>query len=165
MIPTTTVHGAEVVEKRLAQLPKGLRAELRREVSKLAFRVTDTAVANVSGRLLNRRTGALAGSIDPRVTEDASGITAIISAGGVAAKYAGVHEYGFHGSESVKAHMRRIKQAWGRPIEPREVRVSAHTRAVNVTEKAYLRGALREHKAEILAGFDKAAARAAKAGS
>lgn len=163
MIPTTTVHGVERVEQKLVRFPQSLRAELRRSVAKLAFEVTDTAVANVSGRLLKRRTGALAGSINPRVTEDASGVTAVVSAGGVAAKYARVHEYGFEGPESVKAHMRRIKQAWGRPIEPREVRVSAHTRNVNVPEKAYLRGALRQHKADILARLGAAAERAAKA--
>lgn len=164
MIPTTTVHGVERVVQRLERLPLNLRAELRREVARLAFEVTNTAVQNVSGRLLNRRTGALAGSIDPRVTEDAGGITAVVSAGGVAAKYAGVHEYGFQGAQSVKAHLRRIRQAWGKPIEPREVQVSAHSRSANVPEKAYLRGALRQHKAEILAGFEKAAARAARAG-
>lgn len=162
MIPSTTVHGVEAVVQKLEHFPPALRVQLRREVAKLAFKVTETAVANVSGRLLIRRSGALAGSINPDVRENADGVTAIVSAGGIAVKYARPHEYGYKGPETVKAHLRRITQAWGRKIEPREVAVGAHTRNVNVTEKAYLRGALRAHKAEILEGMAAAATRAAK---
>jgi phage gpG-like protein len=163
--PTIRVEGVERVVQRFDALPERLRAELRRRVARFAFEITDAAVSNVSGKLLRRRTGALAGSIAPRVTETSDSITGIVGAGGVAAKYAAVHEYGFSGTVPVKAHLRAITQAWGRAIEPRSIYVGAHTRAMNIAEKAYLRGALRERRGAIVDGLAEAARVAAGSAS
>ena len=59
-------------------------------------------------------------------------------------------EYGFSGTVQVKAHMREIKQAFGRPLkEPKFVQVRAHSANVNFPERSFLRTALRDLKPDI----------------
>jgi hypothetical protein len=57
-------------------------------------------------------------------------------------KYARPHEYGFHGTVDVREHMRTIKQAFGRPIEPGRGHGSAHSMKMNLPERSFLRSAL-----------------------
>jgi len=56
--------------------------------------------------------------------------------------YANVHQFGFKGSvsQAVKAHTRTISQAWGKPISPRSVAVSAHSRTIkqNIPARPFL---------------------------
>lgn len=43
-------------------------------------------------------------------------------------KYGAVHEHGYSGPVTIKEHTRKIRQAFGRRITPREVTVHAHSR-------------------------------------
>ena len=49
-----------------------------------------------------------------------------------------------------------IKKAWGKPIKPKSIMVSAYTRNMNLPERSFLRTALREMTPEIQAEIDKA---------
>ncbi|MGH6980095.1 MAG: hypothetical protein ACREFC_02710, partial [Stellaceae bacterium] len=62
--------------------------------------------------------------------------------------YAGLREYGFHGTETVRAHLRLIKEAFGRPIAPREIAVRSYTRRVDYPAHSYLRTALADVSAD-----------------
>ena len=74
--------------------------------------------------------------------EVAAGVVTLIK--GSKVPYAPPHEYGFRGTQWVPSHPRRITQAFGKPIEPREVTVRAHTRKMALAERAYLHPALQD---------------------
>lgn len=74
--------------------------------------------------------------------EIAGGIVKLIK--GSEVPYARVHEHGFRGTQRVPSHTRRITQAFGQPIEPREVTVRAHTRNMALAKRAYLNPALQD---------------------
>ena len=52
------------------------------------------AIMNVSGRVLNRRSGNLARSIETRITRRGGKVTAMLSAGNGNVRYARIHEIG-----------------------------------------------------------------------
>jgi len=56
--------------------------------------------------------------------------------------YAAVHEFGYQGVQQVSAHERRITEAFGEPIEPQTVQVSAHRRPMNIPARPALRPGL-----------------------
>ena len=47
------------------------------------------------------------------------------------------HQRGKKGAEHVKAHGRKIKQAFGHPIQPMTVGISAHTRQANTPKREF----------------------------
>lgn len=55
-----------------------------------------------------------------------------------AAAYAAFQEYGFHGTESVRAHLRTVTAAFGRAIAPVSVPVHAHDRRVDYAGHPFL---------------------------
>jgi phage gpG-like protein len=57
---------------------------------------------------------------------------------GTMTPYSSVHEQGYHGSYTVPGHTRRITQAFGRRIAPRDVDVRTHTRVANIPARPYL---------------------------
>ena len=67
------------------------------------------------------------------------GFSAVI---GSNVEYAPRIEMGYSGPESVKAHTRTIRQAFGRAIAPRDVQVSAFTRTANARAYPFLRPAV-----------------------
>lgn len=56
--------------------------------------------------------------------------------------YGSVHEFGFTGVQNVSAHTRTITQAFGEPIEPTTVQVSAHRRPMSIPKRPHLRPGL-----------------------
>lgn len=72
---------------------------------------------------------------------------------GTRVPYAGRHEYGGTFVDNVRAHSRHITQAWGRPIEPRDIQVRAHSRTVNVKKRPFLRPALFDVRDKIVEVF------------
>jgi phage gpG-like protein len=108
----------------------------------------------LSGQVLKNRTGTLRRSITPTVKEGGSSVTGEVATN---IEYAGVHEFGYSGSQSVKAHLRTIKQAFGRPLKsPVTQNVSAHSRHVNFPERSFMRTALNEMEPQIRAQFESA---------
>lgn len=133
--------GDEDVRERLGAIPAAAGPIMIRAVSDFADRVRAKAEENLSGRLLNTRTGRLRDSLATEVTSDGSQIAAFIRAG---APYAAFQEFGFTGVESVRAYLRRQSEAFGRKVAPRSVQVRAHERHVDYQGRAYLRTALAE---------------------
>lgn len=71
-----------------------------------------------------------------RITSDLG----VVSSIGSNVEYMGVHEFGFSGSMSIRSHTRRQTQMFGRPLlKPISVSVKAHTRNVNIRERAPIR--------------------------
>ncbi len=120
--------------------PQGqeIAGAIRRGMTKIALTVANQATQNADGRPgPNIVTGRLRSSITGQVSGD--GFSAVI---GSNVEYAPRIEMGYHGPEGVKAHTRTIRQAFGRPIAPRDVQVSAFTRNANAPAYPFLRPAV-----------------------
>ena len=121
---------------------------IEQSVGRLTLKLlTRVKVNKLSGQVLNVRTGRLWRSITYKVIKTPSRITGIV---GTNVEYARIHELGFHGQVSVKAHLREIKKAWGKDITPRTVEVRTHSRQVNLPAKSFLRSAMEEMTPEII---------------
>lgn len=98
----------------------------------------------LSGQRLKVQSDRLRGSLVSRVEESNGMMEGIVSAGGAHVKYAFIHEFGLTGAVNIKSHLRQIKQAFGKPITPRQVLVKAHSRNVKFRERRFMRDALDE---------------------
>lgn len=137
------IVGAEQVELHLRQRSQWIRARLFAAVARASILLTRyVKEEKLSGQVLNVRTGTLRRKINYRMRETPNSITGVV---GVKLAYAAIHEYGFDGDESVRAHLRRITQAFGRPLaSPVTAEVRAYTRHVHMPERSFLRSSLRE---------------------
>jgi phage gpG-like protein len=100
------------------------------------------------GHPLHQRTGDLSRSIKAHVERDAKAVSGYVYSEGArdgtpVVPYARIHEFG--GTVHVPAHERLQSYAWGRPIEPRMVRVRAYNAVY--PERSFLRSSLSENRA------------------
>jgi hypothetical protein len=144
MLSAYLIGDAEVI-RHLEGLPDRLRAELKVGIGRAALKLQREVVQQkLNGQVLKRRTGHLMNSVNQAVSESGTQIVGIVSAGGPTVKYARAHEYGFSGTVTVKEHLRLQTMAFGRPMEPRQVTVKAHSMKMNLPERSFLRSALRD---------------------
>lgn len=157
-----TVSGDKELIARIEAMPAAVHAALLRKVTVLALKLeAKIKTDKLSGQVLNVRSGALRRSISNAVEDSSTKITGrAFSSGDV--KYAAIHEFGFKGSETVKAHTRVIKQAFGKAISPKTVMVSAFTRQMNMPERSFMRTALADMQGEIVQGLTAAVAEGLK---
>lgn len=117
---------------------KEIAGAIRRGLAKVGISLSNQATINASGRPgPNVQTGRLRSSITSQVSGD--GMSVIV---GTNVGYAPRLEMGYSGPESVKAHTRTIRKAFGRAIAPRQVQVSAFTRTANARAYPFLRPAI-----------------------
>jgi len=151
-----TLNNAGMVADWLAGLAPKADAALRDATADLLQRLRDRVDGNLSGGVLNAPTGTLRASLAAGLSQ-AGGIAATVTA---SAPYAAFQEYGFSGSETVRAHLRRQSQAFGKPIRPVDVAVRTYSRLVNYPAHSYLRSALAELSHDINSGIAAAVAEA-----
>jgi phage gpG-like protein len=122
---------------------------LHKTISKLTYKLLGMVKADfLSGQSLKRKSGRLSRSINAKFED--SGNTGVV---GTTVSYAAQHEYGL--AVTIPAHMRMMKQAWGRPVKsPRLVEVKSHT--VKYPERSFLRAALKDLEPEIQPAIQKA---------
>lgn len=144
MISLTTVGDAEIVRK-FDQFPAKLHDEVKKGIGRLALMLARNVQRDkLSGQVLKVRTGRLRRSISSVVEDNGNLVSGIVS---TAVKYAPPHEFGFHGTVSVREHVREIKQAFGRSIAPKQITVRAHEAKMNLPVRSFLRSALHEFEA------------------
>lgn len=120
-----------------------IKFEIRRTINALTLRLQRTVQEDMlTGQRLKVQSGRLRGSVSSKVVEDQNFIEGTVGAGGALVPYAFTHEFGLNGSMGVKAHLRTIKQAFGRPISPRQINVKAHSRNVRFKELRFMRDSL-----------------------
>lgn len=143
-----TVPNAAALERDLGMTRAQLLADLRREVKRVATDVSArTKDRKLSGQVLKVQSGRLRRSINYQTSETETGIEALV---GTNVSYGRTHEFGFSGAVTVRAHMRTVKQAFGRTMRnAKKVGVRAHSRNVNLPERSFLRSSLREMRSEI----------------
>ena len=146
--------GGEAVLDRLRALPEAGNAGVARAIAKLGLALqNDVQQDKLSGQVLSVRTGALKSSIDVTMRQSATSVTATVFTD---LDYAAAQEYGFSGMVSVRAGLRLIKEAFGRPVAGETVSVGAHSRRMNLPERSFLRSALDDLAADISAGVEDA---------
>ena len=150
------ILGVDDAAEHLAGLPDLVRDALAPRVADLASDIERNARANAPVR-----SGALRASIaaEVAVTEDAIGASV-----GSDLPYARILEYGFADVETVRAHLRRIREVFGRPLRGGErlAAVRVHARRATVEERSYLRSALDELSPQITAAAAEAVEEAAE---
>lgn len=137
---------SEAVVARLSSMTDRVRKAVRNAVTSEAIRMQGLVKAKLAGPVLNERTHHLHDSIHFEVTDDAHGVTAIV---GTDVKYAAYHEYGFHGTEQVRQHQRRISMVFGHPIATVTATIRAHARKVDYAGKSFMRSTLAEEAGHI----------------
>jgi hypothetical protein len=128
--------------ERLRGLPDAINSGLLRGITQLGIELQRHVQEDkLSGQVLRSRTGSLRSSISLQVDQNGGAVTASVFTD---SRYAGVQEYGFAGTVSVRASLRRIREAFGRPIGERRISVRAHDRRMNLPERSFLRSALED---------------------
>lgn len=137
--------GGDVLAAVLRSYGDKVQTAIVQSVGRSALRLQREVMQNrLSGQVLNVRAGNLRRSIHQQVTNTGS---AVIGEVNTNVRYGKAHEYGFAGTVNVKASLRQVRQAFGRPLKsPRYVQVRAHSRNVRLPERSFLRSALRDMK-------------------
>lgn len=131
----------------LGNLNNTVRNNLKNKITELSIKLTNNIKsAKLTGTVLKVRTGRLRNSIQYRVADNGNEIKGTVSTNVV---YAPIHEYGFNGSITVKSHMRTIKEAFGRSINPKQILVNSFSRNVNMPERSFMRSALDDMRGQI----------------
>jgi hypothetical protein len=134
--------GDEQALERLRDLPETVNSRLLRVIIQLGIELQrDVQQDKLSGQVLRSRTGSLRSSIRLRVDQSGGAFTANVFTD---SRYAGVQEYGFTGTVSVRANLRRIREAFGRPIAEKTISVKAYDRRMELPERSFLRSALED---------------------
>jgi hypothetical protein len=145
------IEGAGQLAARFNAMPAALRAALKDKIADLAERLVDNIKSDkLGGEVLRARTGALRASIEASADETGA---SVFSAG---VKYAFAQEYGFDGDETVAAHGRLIREAFGRAIAPKTIFVRAFSRHMNLPERSFMRSALDDMRDEITQALNEA---------
>ena len=132
-----------------------LKGSVSQAIGRLVLMLQRNVKADkLSGQVLRVKTGRLRRSINAR-TEGMDGTTPTGYVG-TNVSYARPHEYGFTGQVNVKAHMRNIKTAFGKPIAPVSVQVGGFSRRVVLPERSFLRTGLAELGPTIATELDNA---------
>lgn len=151
--------GGDVLAAVLRSYGGKVQTAIVQSIGRSALRLQSEVMDNrLSGQVLNIRTGKLHRSIHQQVTSSGGLVVGEVNTN---VRYGVAHEYGFAGTVNVKASMRQIRQAFGRPLKsPRYVQIRAHTRNVKLPERSFLRSALRDMKPDIEANLQKSIERA-----
>ena len=134
------VIGEEQALERLRALPEAVNSRLLRAITQLGIELqSDVQQDKLSGQVLRSRSGSLKSSIGVKVDQSGGTITASVFS---ESQYAGAQEYGFAGTVSVRASLRRMTEAFGRPIAEKMISVRAYDRRMDLPERSFLRSAL-----------------------
>jgi phage gpG-like protein len=160
VIKGVIIGGPQLVD-RLNRIVPVAKVEIQKSMGRLVLSLVRRIKQKLSGEALNVRTGRLRRSVTSNVSMDADAVRGIASTN---VEYAAKHEYGFKGTETVKAHLRLIKKAFGKTLRfPVYQNVGTHTRQVNFPERSFMRTALTEMTPEIRAEFNQALTNVVKA--
>ena len=141
MITAYLVGDVQLLE-RLRALPGAINSGLLRGIAHLGIELQRHVQQDkLSGQVLRSRTGSLRSSVSLQVDQSGGAVTASVFTD---SRYAGAQEYGFAGTVSVRASLRRIREAFGRPIAEKAISVRAYDRRMDLPERSFLRSAVED---------------------
>jgi phage gpG-like protein len=139
---TAVLVGDDRILARLHAMAGEANSGVVRAISRLAIDLQRKVQQDeLTGEVLSARSGSLKSSIDLRVDQSTSTVTATVFSD---SRYARVHEFGFAGTVNVKASLRTITKVFGLPIPPKMINVRAHSRKMDLPERSFLRTALED---------------------
>jgi len=144
-----TIEGGEAAVGRVASLADRLHRRLATLIQRLAGDLQGRVLDNLHGGSLEEQSGRLANALTLGIDANSGRLSARLEIEPGAVPYAAFQEYGFRGTETVRSHLRVIKQAFGRPIAERQVFVGSYTRKVDYPAHSFLRSALAELAPEV----------------
>ncbi len=152
-----TVFGADALAARLDAVPQALATNLAQTAERLAGELSRRVRGNLSGAVLQQRSGRLAASVAVTVQPAGSGVTATVGSDAV---YAAIHEYG--GTLPARTIVPRNARALAFPWQGGE-RFFKHVAVppVQMPERSFLRSALAAMTPEIRTALAEAAFAAA----
>lgn len=139
-----TIEGGEAAADHLASFADRLRRRLTTLTQRLAGDLQARVLDNLHGGALQERSGRLANALTLGMDAGGGRLSARLDVESGSVPYAAFQEYGFRGTETVRSHLRTIKQAFGRPIAARQVFIGSYTRKVDYPAHSFLRSALDE---------------------
>jgi phage gpG-like protein len=131
-----SLTNADSVRQYLAGLAGKADTTIRDSAADITDRLYAAVDRNLSGGVLKSRTGTLRASL---VVGSGEGIGGSITA---TAPYAAFQEYGFSGTETVRAHLRARRKGGSAPVR-------AYSRKVDYPAHSFLRSALAEMAPDI----------------
>ena len=144
---TARLIGDDLVLEWLRDAPDAVASGIAQAIAQLGIEVQRHIQDDeLSGQMLAVRSGSLKSSIDLQIDQDSQGISATVYSD---SKYADAHEYGFTGTVDVKAGLRRITQAFRRPISEKTINVRAYRRRMELPEHSFMRSALEDMDPQI----------------
>ncbi len=151
---TAVLVGDEKVLARLRSMPDTASAGLARAIARLGVDLQRSVQQDkLSGQSLKIRSGLLKASIDLQLEQNGGTMSATVSTD---LDYARAQEYGFAGTVNVRASLRRVTEAFGRPIAEKTISVRAYSRRMDLPGRSFLRSALDDMAPQIQAGIDEA---------
>jgi phage gpG-like protein len=139
---TARLVGDDAVLAWLRAAPDAVASGIARAIAQLGIdlqrRIQEEGL---SGQILAVRSGALKSSIDVQIDQSGDEVSATVSSDSA---YAHAHEYGFAGTVDVRASLRRITEAFGRPISEKAINVRAYHRRMDLPERSFMRSALED---------------------
>jgi hypothetical protein len=148
--------GDEQALERLRALPEAVNSRLLSAITRLGIDLqADVQEDKLNGQVLKSRSDSLRSSIDFRVDQSGNTFTASVFTD---SRYAAAQEYGFVGTVSVRASLRRIREAFGRPISKKTISVRAYDHRMDLPERSFLRSALTDMTPAIHDGVEAALA-------
>ena len=161
MMINGTVTGDREVVRKLKEIPGSVRTYLTDAISTISVDLQNYVRYNkLSGQVLNPRSTKLLRSIEQRVVSQNNAVTGIVWSTLGVPSYASFWEFGYHGTEDIRQHLRTITMAFGRKLKtPVTSVVKQHKRSVNQDARSFLRSALDDKRSEFIARIDKAVAK------
>lgn len=142
---------------RFEKIPVAVRTAIRGETISLTQALAARVRENLSGRVLNKRTGALYNSIRSEMVENADTVYGRVYSDG-SVKYARIHEYGgtinHPGSDKFQAWQNGGAWVYTHKTRPH---------LIPIPQRSYMRSALEEMRDNIVARLTAAAKRATQA--
>lgn len=153
---TVTVVGDQELRARFDSMPQRVHDRLLGAITSLALKLQNHVVQDkLSGQVLKRRTGKLAGSIHNSVQDAGTSITGRVYSSGI--NYAAIHEFGGHIPERRPVNAKALHWVSG----GKDV-FAMYARAFDMPERSYLRSSLADMREEIIAGMTNAVRDAVK---
>lgn len=160
---TVRLVGDSALLVRYGTIPKRVEGALRQAIEDLSITLQRTVKQKLSGEVLNTVTGNLRSSINRQIYGEGAALSASV---GTNVIYAAMHEYGFTGDETVRAHIRRNREQMSRATKTYTnkfgtiskhvaqtgkygrstgaVAVGSFTRHMVMPERSFLRSSLQE---------------------
>ena len=153
------IVGVDAALSRLQSLPAAVEDGLARALARLSLDLEAAVARKLSGEVLQTRGGALRASVESTLSSSNGAAELLL---GSALPYSAFQEYGFKGTESVRAQLRTIRAAFGRPLRQgsEQIAVKPYTRRIDYPAHSFLRSALAELAPEIEAELRDAVAEA-----